>query len=230
MDKLEALEDMLPDLPAAVDQRRLGERLTKTVAALSEADSQIAKLSALLELTREVEFGRSPEQLALLNEVREEALNVGADLCSSNDEGSLRDATYHYQELVKRLVRLDQSVRTQWRTLLGERYQPLDNYGALLIGLDEVADLGRRLKKCAADAANISITAPVRQLAEEIRVLNQRFASLQSERAKVIGAGEVGDFLNALADRRANLSLVTQEVRNFLEANHALDRFKILAN
>jgi len=230
MDRLEALEAMLPDLPAAVDQRRLGERLTKTVAALSEADAQITRLSALLELTIEVEFGHSPEQLALLNEVREEALNVGADLCNANDEGSLRDATFHYQELVKGLARLDQSVRAQWRTLLAERYRPLENFGELLTSLDDVADLGRRLKECAAAAASISTTATARQLSDQIRALNQRFALLQSERGKVIGAGEVGDFLNALADRRANLSLVTQEVRNFLEANHALDRFKILAN
>lgn len=229
-DRLADLEALLPQLPAAVDRRRLGDRLSKTVAELRESGTQIAKLEALMSLTQQVDFGRTPEQSTLLNEVRTEALEVGQALCAAEDENALRDASYDYGQLVKQFGRLDQALRAQWRARVTERYQPLINFGDLLTNLDEVADLGQRLAACGRDAMAVNLTAPAAELLEKVRALRKAFDALQSERTEKIGAGEVGDFLNALAERRATLAQVTDTVRAFLVANHALDRFNVLAH
>ena len=82
-----------------------------------------------------------------------------------------------------------------------------------------------------------ALTHRAEQLAaiiEDAEQSTERFWALTTEqdRTKVmladLGAGEeVGHFLLAVAERSANLGNVTTEVRDWLDAREALERFKV---
>jgi hypothetical protein len=228
-DQLDMLEALLPELPAAADRRRLGDRLVQAIQDLREAPSQARRLKSLIRLAEVVGFGASPDQRATLGELRETARDVGAALEEASDEESLKTAVYDYQKsLLPALATFDRGTREQWTTVVRDQFAPLVAFGELLEKIAGVADLGHRLADCGRRAQRLSGGAAEDLLTGVTAMLAERDA-LQTERAQQIGDDEVGAFLNALAIGQATLALITPDVRAWLDENHALGRFRVSA-
>jgi hypothetical protein len=226
-DVLVALEALLPDLPAAADQRRLGDRLSQATQTLREAAQQARRLRAVLQIGEAVGFGAGPDQREMVQELRQTALDVAEALERADDPESLRTAVWDYEKsLLVALANVDRAVRVQWRGVVANRFQPLIGFGDLLSMIDGVSDLGRDMTACGRRAQALD-GGSAEELAIQIQALLADFDRLQAERATAIGAGDVGTFLNALAERCATLAMVTDEVRAWLETNQALDQFSV---
>ena len=226
-DKLEKLERLLPELPAAVDRQRLGDRLTSATQALREAEHHARRLRALLLLAAELDYGARSDQAEIVAVARREALELSEAFAEADDDESLRAAVYDYEKsFIVALGSLERGVRQHWRTTLADQFQPLIGFGELLAKIDGVADLGRRLADCARRALK-SDTGPADQLLIQVQTLLAEYKSLQAERAAAIAADDVGEFLNALADRRATLAMITPAVDAWLRKQQALGRFAV---
>jgi hypothetical protein len=227
-DSLETLEALLPKLPAAADQRRLGDSLTQAVQDLRDAANQTRRLRALLTLADQLGYGATPEQRGALQTVREAAEDVGLALEEAKDEESLKLAVFDYQKsFIPALTVLDRGAREQWSSTVRDRFAPLVAFGELLEKVG-VEDLGRRMASCGRRATSVT-GGSAEELGGAVSSLLEELARLQAERAEKIQEGEVGEFLNALAERRATLAMITPAVRAFLEGNQALGRFSVSA-
>jgi RNA processing factor Prp31 len=88
-------------------------------------------------------------------------------------------------------------------------------------------ELGQRLKSCAQKGQASVNAGSTKDLRTSIEQLLEEYDDLQDERKEEIGEDEVGDFINALADKRATLAMVTSKVREWLEDHDALDRLGV---
>jgi hypothetical protein len=227
-DALVEAEALLTELPDAVIRRKLGERLSKAVIALKTADHQITRMAALLELCRIVDFGRTADQRAALEEMKECATDIGASLEEAEDEEELRLAVYEYENsLPKALSALERAVRERWRVTAADRFQPLIGIGALLTSMNVSNNLGDRLADCGQKGLAAANAGLITDLLATARTLLADLEALQQERAAEIGDDEVGDFINALAEKRATLAMVSPKVHDWLEEHRALERLSI---
>jgi HPt (histidine-containing phosphotransfer) domain-containing protein len=223
-DVLVEAEALLTELPDAVARRKLGERLSKAIVALRTADHQIARMAALLDFSRIVEFDKTADQRAALQEMKECATDIGASL-----EEQLRLAVYEYENsLPKALAALERAVRERWRVVAADRFQPLIGIGELLTSMNVSNHLGDRLADCGRKGlASIANVGPITILLDTVRALLADLDLLQDERAAEIRDDEVGDFINALAERRATLVMVTPKVHDWLKEHRALERLGV---
>jgi hypothetical protein len=227
-DALVEAEVLLTELPGAVARRKLGDRLSKAVIALTTADRQIARIAALLDFSRIVEFGKTADQAAALAEMKEVATNIGASLEEAEDEEELRFAVYEYENsLPKALSALERAVRERWRVVAADRFQPLIGIGDLLTCMNVPNNLGGRLVVCGRNGLAAANVGSITDLLATVRALLADLEALQEERAAEIREDEVGDFINALAEKRATLAMVTPKVHDWLEEHSALERLGI---
>lgn len=148
-DVLVEAEALLTELPDAVTRRKLGERLSKAIVALRTADHQIARMAALLDFSQIVEFDKTADQRAALQEMKECATDIGASLEDAEDEEELRLAVYEYENsLPKALAALERAIRERWRVVAADRFQPLIGIGELLTSMNVSNNLGARLADC----------------------------------------------------------------------------------
>ena len=227
-DKLAELEGLLEELPDAVDRRRLGDRLSQSMEVLRGANHHIGRLTAILDLANSTGFGASGMQRETLDDLKEEAWAVGEALETASTDDELRDATFQYEkEFQKTLSSTERAARQHWASLASESFRSLVPLGDLLARIGVAPDFGRRLADCGRRALAPSEVGPLVDLAARARALLAEREALQEERAQTIGAGDVGSFINALAEQRATLAMVTKDVRIWLEKNEALDRFSL---
>ncbi len=227
-DNLVELEALLPSLPQAVEQRRLGDQLRTAADKLKGAPQQTAKMSVLFDLAEVLSGPDTVDLREAVDRARRTAREVGESLSEVDDEDKLRHALWAYEkEFTPAVQTFDRALRNRVKAKAQSDYQPLVAYGALLGKIGATAELGQRLTAFGAKA-----TGPVDQLQPEdlLKVVQERareFERLQEDRAALVGADSVGAFLNALAERRASLDMVTPEVWAWLKENDALGQFSI---
>lgn len=228
-DPLVSLEALLPDLPAAVEQRRLGDGLARATAALKTSTRQIERIEALLELAQDLAYGSDEVQAETVEAVRDEAREVGGHFEAAETPLNLDKAVQQYErDLSPAVHNLDRNVRQHWQLVTARQFQPLVAVGELLSRIDAGSDLGKRLAACGASASTpTSLTG--RPLLEHVQALLRERERLQARRREEHGEGDIAAFVNALAENRASLGMVTEEVRAWLEENHALNKLKVRA-
>ena len=227
-DALIEAEALLLQLPAAVSRRTLGERLGKAIQELSNASHQMERMTALIQTAELTGFGKQPHQSETLNEMINCAQMVGEALENAEDAEALREAVFEYSNDLKQAVAaLERSIRDNLRTFANERFQPLIGLGELLTSINVSNDLGSRLIACGREGMSVSNASSAPQLQAAVEAVLDDYDLLQAERAMVIGEDEVGDFMNALADKRATLAMVTPKVREWLTDQDVLDRLGI---
>lgn len=228
-DRLADLETLLEQLPDAVARRRLGDNLNQASEKLKTSGQQAAKLGALLDVADLIGFVSQGDADHVVDTARRTAADVGESLSEAHDETTLRESIWAYErEFLPAVVSLDRSVRSRIRAVAQERYHPLITYGQLLGGIAATADLGARLTTFGQKAVLPQDQVATTDLATVIRRQKQDYEALQAERTATVGAGAVGEFLNALAEHRATLAMITPEVWDWLKANDALDRFDVM--
>ena len=225
-DALVDAEALLEQLPDAVTRRRLGERLSQAVVALRNSDRQIARIAAVLAIAPLVEFGKTPEQSKALDEVKDDAITIGRLLEKANDAESLRAAIHDYENSLNRsLASLERLIQERWRAFASERFHPLIGIGGLLTSMNVPNNLGGRLVACA--QKGLATMGSIIDLLPAAKSLLAEFEALQVERAAAIGDDEVGAFINALAEKRARLGMVTPKVYEWIKEHNALDRLGV---
>jgi hypothetical protein len=227
-DPLEELETLLPGLPEAVERRDLGDRLNTSIEVLRNADYQIGRLGALLEVADLTGMTTGAQGNAIAN-LREEAFDVGDALEAASTNDELRDSIDGYKEWVQRtLASSDIVVRNNWKVLAAQRFRSLGALGTLLqrIGVDE--ELGGKLASAAARADKAGELTPAIAMCSEVKALLAELEELQSKRASSLSEGEIGAFITALAEQRATVEMITPEVREWLADNQALSRFSVV--
>jgi hypothetical protein len=228
VDQLERLEALLPELPGAVQRRDLGDRLNTSIELLRNADYQVGRLKALVEIA-ELTGMTSGAPARSIQELREEALDVGEALEDATTNDDLRDSIDAYKELTQRtLASSDIVVRNNWKFLAAQRFRPLGALGSLLqrIGVDE--ELGAKLAAAAARADKAGDLTPATAMCAEVKELLAELEELQSKRASSLSEGEIGAFIDALAEQRATVEMITPTVRKWLSENQALSRFSVV--
>lgn len=227
-DVLEEAEALLLVLPEAVSRRALGERLGQAVTALKTADHQIARMEALIATAAEIGYGKSDHQREAIEELIDCALEVGEGLEAAEEAETLRVAVYEYQDsLAKAIATLERLVREHWRTVSADRFQPMIGLGTLLTAMNVANNLGGRLVACGQRGMAATGPSSAPELLATIKTLFADYDRLQGERAAEIGDDEVGDFINALAEKKATLTMVTPKVLAWLSDHDALDRLGI---
>lgn len=227
-DALLEAETLLEQLPEAVSRRTLGERLGKAITELRTAGHQIQRMTALVETADMTGFGTPAHQREMLTEMIECAQAVGEALEDAEDAEALRAAVYEYStDLSRAIAALERSIRDHWRAVASERYQPLIGLGELLTSMNVANNLGPRLVACGRNGVNSANVASAADLHGAVSTLSKEYDALQAERAAEIDEDEVGEFINALADKRATLAMVTPKVQAWLAEHAALDRLGI---
>ncbi|MBJ7533300.1 hypothetical protein JDN40_04155 [Rhodomicrobium vannielii ATCC 17100] len=227
-DVLVEAEELLKELPDAVDRRKLGDQLRKAVIALGTADRQIARIAALLELSRIVGFGETVDQHAALEDMKECAIDIGAALEEADNEKQLRLAVYEYENSLPRaLSALERAVRERWRLVALARFQSLIGIGKLLTSMNVSNNLGSRLEDCGRRGMAASSIGAAADLVTNVKGLLAELDTLQQERAAEISDDDVGIFINALAENRATLAMVNSKVHEWLKEHSALERLGI---
>ncbi len=227
-DPLIEAEELLGLLPAAVSRRTLGERLRNALVELRTSDRQVERIKSSLKIAELTNFGVRPLQREVLTDMVECAISVGEDLETAQDAEELRKAVFEYtKDLNQSIATVERSIREHWLTVVAERFQPLLGLGELLTSMNVPNDLGRRLKQCSQKGRASGNFNSISDLLSNIESLLDEYEELQKERLHEIGDDEVGDFINALADKRATLAMVTDKVHKWLEAHNALDRLGI---
>jgi hypothetical protein len=226
-DQLEELEQLLEELPDAVDRRRLGDRLTQSMTTLHKADHNVERIEAVIELADLTGMASSgPAQV--VERLKEEAFEVGEWLETATSDEELRDAVYQYDKvLLRSLANCELTVRNHWQMAAAQRFRPLVALGELLQRINVRPDLGQRLVETGKRALNAHQAGSAKTLCAEVRALTAEQEALQNEQAELMSEGEIGSFITAVAEHKATLEMVTPKVREWLTQNGALDRFTI---
>ncbi|POF62923.1 hypothetical protein CFR73_01695 [Novacetimonas maltaceti] len=220
---LKQVEDLLPQLPSAVERRKLGERLREAVQALRAAPQQIQRIRTLMELADVLECSSD-----LLDEVRDAALEIGEELENVSDPEVLHTATDEYRRtLIPAVGRLEHALRERCRVFTAERFQPQVGIGKLLTQMHVPDNLGERLVACAQQGMQLATQGTVAEMLSGLRTRLAELDALQRERSTRIPDGEVGGFIAALVEERATLAMVTPDVVQWLAEHGALEDFVV---
>lgn len=226
-DALVEAESLIADLPGAVSRRSLGERLTEAVIKLRNADHLIERITSLIRIARLIDFGKTDHQRSALQDATENALDVGERLSAASNAEELRCAVHDYENGLRDDVRrLETLIGDHWRAIARARFQPLQGLGELLTRMNVEEDLGLRMTAFTTRALN-SDQISAAQLLTTIQTLQVEYDDLQAERAAAIGSDDVGEFINALAESRATLKMLTPAVHAWLSEHDALEALEI---
>lgn len=227
-DALVEAEELLKQLPDAVSRRRLGERLGRAILDLRNADHQMKRIAALMETAKLTEFGKQSYQADALDEMIESTQDIGEALESAEDPEALRSAVDRYSnDLGKAISALDRLIQEHWTNVAREKFRPLVGVGGLLGSMNVPRNLGSRLIDCGNRGVAIQNISSAPERHDAIAALLKEYEVLSAERAAEIPDNEVGEFINALADKQATLAMVTNNVRQWLADHGALDRLGI---
>lgn len=226
-DRLVELEELLPEIGPALDRRRIGENLGRVVDKLQDADRTIARFQAIRDIATEIEFDSDPTQADTLNRLIEDAKGLAKDLEGARTAEDMAVVQATYGDFNSSLANTDKSLRTHWRRVAQRDFRPLVAIGELLENIEIAVDLGQRLRQCGQEAIDIRDSVPAERLSAEIRRVREIRAALEKERTSITKDPDVDSFLNALADRTATLSMITDGIYSWLDENGALDRFAI---
>lgn len=226
-DALVELEQLLPDLPAGVEHRRLGHHLATTLQALADAERQIGKLSALLAVAKACDFTRQRRQQEHLEEMLDYADDLASRMTSAATAEDVRAVRELYEQFTRHLSAFERGVRTWLKQVMDGEFGGLLAIGRVFEGIEGTADLGVRLVSCAEEARSCADTAGAEDLLEVVARLRALRLQLEAERAAVIDDPEVGAFVDALVGQEATLRHVTEPVIRWLTRYGALDSFRV---
>lgn len=227
-DALVLLEGLLEELPAAVETRRLGDALTRATTAIEQSGRQMDRIEAILKLAERLGYGASGDQQELILEFRAIVDSVGKMLATASSIEDLNAALYEFQnELKTTIVTLERDLMAHWRQVIVRDFEPMVAVGDLMGRIGNYADLGRRLSQCGRNAAAQAQTLGAIDLLSKVERLYADAEKLNTERRHALGEGDVAGFFNALAENKATLAIVTNEIRDWLVANQALEKMKV---
>ncbi len=228
IDPLERLESRLGQIQEAKDRHRLGDALDAALQATQRAEDSISRLEQLAGFTPLVAAYLDPSDLEQCRHFLSDLKGVGQHLSQASDAATLQGAATGVPHLQGLINQTDTLIRRGWKAKTDQAFSATARLGAVLREIPETQQLGSDMD---------ALTQRAQQLeayVEDAEWSTAEFAALAAERDRAkdklakSGAGEeVVTFLLAVAARSATLATVTREVRDWLDAREALERFNV---
>ena len=227
LDALVELEAFLIDLPSAMERQKLGQQLEVSASKLRAGVAEAERLSALLALTVLLRV-ENKEQLVDLDDARNEAHRVGRVLATTEDANQLKEATDRYErDFLLALKGIHRNVIQRWGEVVGREFRPLIQVGEMLEKLDPSSPLGREMTACGRAATSFQQISNAIEFLTHIRAFLAKRDELQHRRRSEYGDGAIAEFINALAEDRAKLDMITPDVRRWLDSHGASAWLKV---
>ena len=227
LDALVAREALLADLPSAMEQQKLGQQLDVSADKLRAGVAEAERLSALLVLAALLKLDNK-EQLEDLEDARNEARWVGGTLATTEDASQLKEATDRYEkDFLLSLRGVHRNVIQRWEDVARRDFRPLIQLGEMLEKLDPSSSLGREMTVCGRTATSFQRVSNANELLDHVRAFLATRGELQRRRRSEYGDGEIAEFVNALAEDRAKLDMITPDVRKWLDSHGASAWLKV---
>jgi hypothetical protein len=225
-DPLDDLETAANLIPAAAAGVKLGDQARQKLERFNDVARQQRRLKASIELAVLLDGSNDAQLKTQITRALEAAGEASEAMCDVDDERSLTDAVNEYQAFGQSLGTLEVAIRPLWTRMIEQQFSPLSSVGALLRAFPNASDLGRRMVETAA-AAQRHAQSPVVDLPAAVAELNALRNDLLLEQQAVAGDPKVSAFLQALADDRATLDLLYEEVLEWLGDQGALSKLKV---
>jgi hypothetical protein len=225
-DPLEELEKTAELLPAAAAGVKLGDQAKQKMERFADVSRQERRLKASIELAILLEGRKDLQLKAQVEKALDAADEASGAMKEVDDDRSLADAVSEYQAFVQALSTLEVAVRPLWTRTVDQQFAPLGSVGALLEAFPNARDLGKRMVNAAASAQKHAQTS-ILELPAIVEALFSQRSDLLEEQQEVAGDPKVSAFLQALADDRATLDLLHEEVLEWLEDQGALSSLKV---
>lgn len=227
IDAIEELERLLPQVPAALERRSLGESLSRVASQLSEITTTAHRLCDIFKIADITGFGAAPEEAEKLDNLVYDANALASLLTQAHDAESLQKIDRHYPQLKTTINNTLGAIRLRWRSHVSAEYRPLLSLGKLLSKIGDASSLGARMVKLSEDAAATLSPMQVDQFKAAIVQLMQKRALLETEKTSFTANEQVDNFLTGLAQGQAKLRSVSPEVLQWLSEHDALDLFEV---
>jgi hypothetical protein len=226
---LERLEELKSQVPAAITRKNLGAALDLAVRAATGVEPSISRLEALrafMPLVRDhldsLDTQESRRQLVNLR-------GLAQQLENASDIETLSEVTQSVaHQLTPGVEQTDQVVRRGWKEKIEQAFSSTGRLGSVLRQIPETQQLRAEMESLFHRAQQLSASI------EDATRSSEQFTALKKDRDHTndklvaLGAGEgVVDFLLAVAGQTATLEKVTGDVREWLDARGALERFKV---
>ncbi|WP_156383287.1 hypothetical protein [Rhizobium sp. Root483D2] len=226
-DALEELEQLLPELPQALERRTLGESLSRVASSLNEIRSASRRLSEVLDAADRIGLGDVPEVVEKMDDMSDAALHMASLLMNADDAASLHQIERDLPQFKSTIAGAFSAMRQRWRNEVAAGYRPFLSLGQLLSKIDHASSLGARMVELGQDA-NASLTiAQTDQFRDAVIKLIDTRALLESEKTSFTADEQVDSFLSDLAQNQARLRSVTTDVFRWLAEHDALDLFEV---
>lgn len=227
-DPLADLEALVPGLETAAAGVRLGEKAGTHLQRFSEAERQSARLGALIDLALLLGAQSDVQVRSSSEKCLHDAAEAAEAMIEATDEEGLGIAVEAYSDFGRSLQTLEATLRPVWATR-ADAFNELASVGSLLATFAASADLGARMVAAAqaAQAARQGL-GPEHLLTTARELLTLRQALL-AEQQSVAGDPTVSTFLQALAEKRATLDLLSVEVLAWLRNEGALERLQVVS-
>ena len=225
-DPLEDLEKTAELLPAAAAGVKLGDQAKQKLDRFADVARQERRLRASIELANLLDGQKDSQVKAQVEKALDAAEGAAEAMQEVEDEQSLADAVSEYQGFVQALSTLEVAVRPLWTRTIDQQFVSLGSVGALLEAFPNARDLGTRMVGAAKTAQKHAHTS-VLDLPAIVEDLFSQRSDLLQEQQKVAGNPKVSAFLQALADDRATLDHLHQEVLEWLDDQDALSSLKV---
>ena len=228
LDPLEQLEGLLAGIPEARDRQRLGDALDVAVQAAfrtEEAISHLEQLVGYASLVREFLEAQDLEQCnLLLRTIRA----VGQQVSQAADSSSLRDAAEKLSQLPGQVQQVDGLFQRGWKAKIDHTFAATGRLGSVLRQIPETRELGAEMETLIDRAKHLATSMDnAAQDAAQFTALTVERDVTKTQLAKSGTGQEVINFLLAVATDTATLANVTAEVREWLDARQASERFKV---
>lgn len=227
MTALEALEGVIGLLPDAAKKSGFGSELRNAAAVPEEAQKLCDRAEDLIRLAACLGALNHEGRREQLEELVYDCLEAGKALEEARDAPSLARARQKISDLRAPVNNLNRSVVEDWQACQGNVFRPLKPYGELLKQIGGLERLGEEFVQLAEDVARIRSGDNASTLLNAVTAAFSRLEELQVRRSASLSDPAIGAFLNALAEQRATLSDLSEEVLDWLRDRNALSRFEI---
>lgn len=225
VDNLLDLETAIPQLAAALEQRRLGSALQRATAALTSFEYKLSRFEALT-IAAELLLDQLSSDRSQLTEVIEDLENVADLIAGAEDKTELDLVAREFPRVDRSLARFHRVVVSAMERYAGAHLTWLGVLGKLLVRMGQ-NELGLNLQRLEEEARQTATSANSQQLPGQIAAIKERRGVLQGEIRMLAKNPEVDAFLVTFGSGQTRLSSVTPAVLTWLSEHNALDLFRV---
>jgi len=227
-DRLEALEKLASRLPEAMRERDAGDALRAANDAVGSAETDISALERVAGITALVRETIEAEDRSRLERDLRQLAQAGRTIAAAVNAETLEPAMEKLLSLHRGVPFVERTLTHAWAARVERIFASSGGLGRVLEEIPETQKIGKQMRDIHQAATSLKHRRDdAAKLAGEFDGLEARLQSLRADLTKVGAGSEAIDFLLAVSEGRATLSLLTDDVRSWLSDRDALPLFKV---